>query len=211
MRKIFAALAAVLAAFRTVTRRVWDAASATYRTVAETVLSPLAAVFGGGGADEPEGPSGAEVQKLATDAKAAGEREQLQRSALDQLATSLSRVARALRDEREPDLDDAGLLAPCHVRYLQGLTRDELGVLAAPSVSARKACRSCVEGEAVIGLPSRKEVEERVSNVPVTRAEHGFRAKVNAQRARRMGLPEDMTEDVVNRACAQTICGLVPA
>jgi hypothetical protein len=207
MGKIFAAIWRMIASLP---RLAWDATTRTFKVIAGAPAAIFSGLFGGGGADEPEGPSEAEVQRLATDARAAGEREQLQRSALDQLATSLSRVARALRDGQEPDLEDAGLLAPCHIRYLQGLTRDELGVLAAPSASARKACRACVEGEAVIGLPSRKEVDERVSNVPVTRAEHGFWAKVNAHRARRMGLPEDMTEDVVNRACAQTICGLVP-
>ncbi len=210
MRKLFAALAAVFAAMRTVTEKVWHAASATYRTVTTTVLAPFAALLGGGG-HEPAGPSETEIKKLATDARAAGEREQAQKSAMDMLATAVSRVARAMRDGREPDLDDAGLLAPCHLRYLQALRKDELEVLASPTASARKACKSVVSAEDVVGLPSRDEATKRLEAKPVSPAEYGFRKRVDAYRAKRMGLAEDLSEEVVNRACGQTLCGLVDA
>jgi hypothetical protein len=215
MRKLFAALAAVFAAMKTVTEKVWHAASGTFRVVTKTILAPVAAfgdaIFGGGRGHEPEGPSETEIKKLATDARAAGEREQAQRSALDMLATAVSRVARAMRDGREPEIDDAGLLAPCHLRYLQALRKDELEVLASPTASARKACKAVVSADDVVGLPSRDEATKRLEAKPVSAAEYCFRKRVDAFRAKRMGLAEDLSEEVVNKACGQTLCGLVDA
>ncbi len=210
MRKLFAAIATLLSAMRTITERVWDAASATYRTVTKTVLAPFAAVFGGGG-HEPEGPSEADIKKLAEDARTAGERDQQQMSALDTLATAVSRVARALRDGRKPELDDAGLLAPCHMWYLLALRKDELEVLTAATAASRKACKAIVSSEDVLGLPTKKEANARLEAKPVSPSEYGFRKRVDAYRAKRLGLSEGLSEDVVNRACGQTLCGLVPA
>ncbi len=214
MRRLFAAIAAVVATFKTMTEKVWDVALGMFRVVTKTVLAPVAAigdaVFGGGG-HEPVGPSEADIQKLATDAKASGEREQQQKSAIDMLATAVSRVARAMRDGREPELDDAGLLAPCHVWYLLALRKDELEVLTAATAASRKACQAIVSSEDVLGLPTKKEANARLEAKPVSPSEFGFRKRVDAYRAKRLGLAEGLSEDIVNRACGQTLCGLVPA
>ena len=186
MRSIMKLLAAVFAPMKWVLRTTARGAA----WVLEAPAALLGGLFGGGGGSpEPDerdvardAASQAQAQQTAVDARAQ----------TDAAAQSVLRIAKALRGGTAPNPEDAAALAPEHLRYLLGLRKPELGIVAAASLVGLKARRALVQDlTPPEGCRSVEQVAEDMRAVPVSPDEHRLRTVADRIRAKRLAAPAD--------------------
>ena len=184
MRKL---LAAIGDALRTAFSTLKLVAKITHRGL-EWVWEHVPVLgFGGGGGGGSCEPDERDVAQQAAQQAQAQQRQADGRAEIDAMAQAVFRIARALRDGKEPEAQDAAALAPAHVKYLLGLSRSELEIVAQSSMDGIRSRRAFVDRVvAPEGCPSIEQVAQALENKSVAKNERRFRTLADKLRARKL-------------------------
>ena len=192
MRRMLQLLASMFSAAKWVLKRTAQGTA----WVLEAPFQLLGALFSGGGIGSHE-PDERDVAREAAQQAQAEQRQADGRAQFDVVAQAVMRIVKALRDSQQPNREDEAALVPSQIKHLYGLSKPELEILGAASLTGLRARRAFAENGAVPeGCRTAEQVARDLKVQPVAENEHRLRTLTSKLRALKFGTGNPAAQNV---------------